>query len=66
MAGEAEMGTRTTVVRSVVPKSRRERVIIGVVVVAVLVGGGLRFVPASGAADTAGQETPASTACAAQ
>jgi hypothetical protein len=65
MAGEAKMDTGVTFVRKVVPRTRRERALVGVIVVGVLVGGGLRFVSTEDAAGAAG-ETPAATACAAQ
>jgi tetrahydromethanopterin S-methyltransferase subunit D len=53
--------------KRIVPRSLRAHAFIGVVVVAVLIGAGLRFIPTgdAAAAGSAGQGAAASTACAA-
>jgi hypothetical protein len=53
-----------------VARNWRAHAFLGAVIVGVLIGGGLRFVPYSEAAtpgsEAAGQASPAATACAAQ
>jgi hypothetical protein len=61
-----EIGRGRAIVQKVVPRSLRTHVFLTAVIAGVLVGGGLRFVPASSASDSGGQDAPASTACAAQ
>jgi hypothetical protein len=59
-------GRGRTIVQKVVPRSLRTHVLLTAVIAGVLVGGGLRFVPAGSASDSGGEDAPASTACAAQ
>jgi hypothetical protein len=63
---EMETGTGRTIVGKVVPGSLRTHLFLTVLIVAVLVGGLLRFVPASSATPAGGEGAPGSTACAAQ
>jgi hypothetical protein len=61
-----EIGRGRAIVQKVVPRPLRRHVLLTAVVAGVLVGGGLRFVPTSSASESAGEDAPASTACAAQ
>jgi hypothetical protein len=63
----ARLSRGITAVNRVIPRSLRAHAFVAVVVVAVLIGAGLRFIPTSdaAAAGSAGQGAAASTACAA-
>jgi hypothetical protein len=68
MASSVEIGAGTTEVRRF-PRALRRHAVLGAVIVGVLLGGGLRFLP-TGADAASGSNAPdqgaASTACAAQ
>jgi hypothetical protein len=66
MGSMLKINSNMTVVRSVVPRALRAHPVVTLLVVGVLFGGGLRFVPASTAAVPGSSAVGASTACAAK
>jgi hypothetical protein len=70
MASQLKIGRGMAIARRAVPRRLRAHSLAAVLVIGVLVGGGLRFIPADDAtaagSGEAGQEVAASTACAAQ
>lgn len=70
MASSLEIDTGMTVVRRVVRRALREHVLVTAIIVGVLLGGGLRLVPAytatAAGSNATGQGVAGSTACAAQ
>jgi len=66
MGSTLKINPGMTVVRSLVPRALRAHPVVSVLVVGVLFGGGLRFVPTSTAAVPGSSTAGASTACAAK
>ena len=66
MASKLKITTGMTLVRRVVPRALRAHPFVCAIIVALLIGGGLRFVPTSTAAVPGASAAGASTACAAK